>query len=291
MSNLRTIDMKELDAVFQMEGGYVLDFSTPELFLFFARELNIDLEAPKYAIDGTSKAKRLRALLRQESDLEALRVLTTLWEYREAYYRRNPGAESCRDAEARFHEVLKRVGGGNRQASPARPTQPAVPAFDREQEDALARELNGLHALTPQPRGYAFEKFLHSLFSFYQLQPRGSFRLVGEQIDGSFVHSGNTYLLEAKWQNAPVDNAAMHILQSKAQHKMDWTRGLLISYSGFSPDAFISMGTGNRIICMDGLDLHDGLTRRIPLDVVIARKVRAASETARLFTPVRELFP
>lgn len=291
MSNLRTIDMKELDAVFQMEGGYVLDFSTPELFMFFAQELNIDLEAAKYAVDGTSKARRLRSLLRQESDAEAVRVLTALWKYREAYYRRNPGADSCLNAEARFYEVLKRVGGGNRQAPPERPSKTAVPAFDRAQEDALASEFNGLHALAPQPRGYAFERFLHRLFTFYQLQPRGSFRLAGEQIDGSFVHSGNTYLLEAKWQSAPVDNVAMHVLQGKARQKMDWTRGLLISYSGFSPDAFVAMGTGNRIICMDGLDLHEGLNRRIPLDLVIARKVRAASETARLHVPVRELFP
>ena len=30
--------------------------------------------------------------------------------------------------------------------------------------------------------------------------PRGSFRLIGEQIDGSFHLEGETYLLEAKWQ-------------------------------------------------------------------------------------------
>jgi hypothetical protein len=52
-----------------------------------------------------------------------------------------------------------------------------------------------------RPRGYAFEKFLHSLFTFYGLKPREPFRNRGEQIDGSFAFGGNTYLLEAKWQD------------------------------------------------------------------------------------------
>jgi hypothetical protein len=291
MANLRLIEMKELDAIFQMEAGYVLDFSTPDFIMFFAHELNIDLESPRYTVDGSSKAKRLRALLRIENDAEAVRVLNALWDYRAAFYARNPRAGGCSDADRRFHEVMKRLGAGNRQGDVARPTKGAVPAFDRAGEDSLLGQLNALHQLNAQARGFAFEKFLQQLFTFYGLNPHGSFRLVGEQIDGSFVHSGHTYLLEAKWLKTVVDNGPMHVLQGKAKAKMDWTRGLLVSYSGFSPDAFVAVGTGNRIICMDGLDIHDALTRRIPLDTVLERKVRAASETGRIFVPVRELFP
>ena len=35
----------------------------------------------------------------------------------------------------------------------------------------------------------------------YGLSARASFRLVGEQIDGSFVLGDDIYLLEAKWTN------------------------------------------------------------------------------------------
>ena len=56
-----------------------------------------------------------------------------------------------------------------------------------------------MNKLTPQRRGYKFEKFLKDMFDVYGLSPRASFRLEGEQIDGSFVCGGDTYLLEAKW--------------------------------------------------------------------------------------------
>ena len=59
-----------------------------------------------------------------------------------------------------------------------------------------------LSSLDPQPRGYAFEAFLKRVFDAFGLLPRGGFRTTGEQIDGSFVLAGETYLLEAKWHNA-----------------------------------------------------------------------------------------
>ena len=39
----------------------------------------------------------------------------------------------------------------------------------------------------PQKRGFEFERFLNAMFAAYGLSPRSSFRLVGEQIDGSFT--------------------------------------------------------------------------------------------------------
>ena len=40
---------------------------------------------------------------------------------------------------------------------------------------------------------------------------------------------------------------------------------------------------------MDGLDLHDTLTRRLDLASVIAAKARRAAEAGMAFVPVREL--
>ncbi len=64
--------------------------------------------------------------------------------------------------------------------------------------DRFATRLNELEALPPQKRGFAFEAFLDSMFAVAGLSPRKSFRIVGEQIDGSFELEGNTYLVEAK---------------------------------------------------------------------------------------------
>ena len=41
--------------------------------------------------------------------------------------------------------------------------------------------------MDPQARGYAFEKFLKDAFDTFGMSARTSFRLEGEQIDGSFV--------------------------------------------------------------------------------------------------------
>jgi hypothetical protein len=60
MSNVRSIDMLFLDDVFDMGGGYVLNFSDRTFAQFFAEELNIDIDALVYARNGGSKAKRLR---------------------------------------------------------------------------------------------------------------------------------------------------------------------------------------------------------------------------------------
>jgi hypothetical protein len=152
-------------------------------------------------------------------------------------------------------------------------------------------ELVALARLRPQPRGYAFERFLTALFDCYGLQAREPFRLRGEQIDGSFQLSGETYLVEAKWQSPPVDAAALHTFHGKLEQKAAWARGLFISDSGFSAEGLDAFGRGKRVICMDGLDLSDTLTRSLSLQLVLERKVRQAAETGTAFVRVRDLFP
>ncbi len=63
MSNIRSLDMKFLDDLFEMNSGYVLDFSDHSMARFFAEELNVDIDDEAYREHGTSKAKRLRCYL------------------------------------------------------------------------------------------------------------------------------------------------------------------------------------------------------------------------------------
>ena len=60
MPNIRSIDMLFLDELFEMGGGYVLNFSDRTMSRFFAEELNVDIDDPVYAEQGGSKGKRLR---------------------------------------------------------------------------------------------------------------------------------------------------------------------------------------------------------------------------------------
>lgn len=48
----------------------------------FDEELNIDIDDECYKEEGTSKAKRVRCLLKQVDRETALRVLDTLWRYK-----------------------------------------------------------------------------------------------------------------------------------------------------------------------------------------------------------------
>jgi hypothetical protein len=167
----------------------------------------------------------------------------------------------------------------------------AKPAHDKQKFSTLQVELMALGDFGPQERGYAFEKFLKKAFDMFALQARDAFRLEGEQIDGSFVLGNETYLLEAKWQNVQTGILELHAFHGKLEQKAAWTRGLFVSYTGFSEAGLQSFGKGKRVICMDGHDMSDAFSRELPLSTVLERKVRHAAETGIAFRRVRDLFP
>jgi hypothetical protein len=81
MSTLKTIEKTQFEQLFGMASGYVLDFSN-RIFQEFIREnAGVDIYAPKYAFNGDSKARRLRAFWEQESDHVVGKVLAELIEY------------------------------------------------------------------------------------------------------------------------------------------------------------------------------------------------------------------
>jgi hypothetical protein len=94
-----------------------------------------------------------------------------------------------------------------------------APSLLRDRFVSYRDELMTLAKLEPQPRGYAFEKFLNSIFAEFNMAPRGSFRLRGEQIDGSFLLAQETYLLEAKWQSAPTGASQLHAFHGKVEQR------------------------------------------------------------------------
>ena len=288
MPNIRSLDMRLIDDLFEMGGGYVLEFSDRTMSSFFAEELNVDIDSPAYREHGNSKAKRLRCYLNKVDLATSVKTLNTLWEYREAIRKASKREEWVENAEASFRSLIDRMEGKhNRVASNGR-----VHAADVNQERirALKQSLIDLSAMDPQPRGYAFETWLRDIFNLFGLEARDPFRLRGEQIDGSFLLQGETYLVEAKWQSAPAGVAVLHAFHGKLDQRAAWARGLFVSNSGFTEDGLAAFGRGKRVICMDGLDLFDMLDRNLPLDQVLERKVRRAAETGLPFERIRDLF-
>jgi len=289
MPNIRSIDMMVLDDIFDMGSGYVLNFSDRTFAQFFAEELNVDIDNPIYKKIGTSKAKRLRCFLQTVDKATVVRTLNALWEYREVVRQRFGQDDTLTNAHGQLLTIINRLNTG--EVMPSQVGSPPKPAFDRKIYGQLQAELHRLSDLEPQLRGYAFESFLKTLFDRFGLEAREPFRLRGEQIDGSFLLGNETYLLEAKWQNAPSGADHLHTFHGKLEQKAAWARGLFISYSGFSEDGLYSFGRGKRVICMDGLDVSEALTRELPLNQVLERKVRRAAETGFAFIRVRDLFP
>lgn len=284
-SGVRQIDMVLLDDLFEMGGGYVLDFSDRTMREFFAQELNIDIDDPAYARNGGSKGKRLRTFLTSVDPPTAVRTLRALWDYRQAKQARRGANDDVPNAEGRLLELIGRLEGGPAAVQTAPP-----PAFKGPQIAEARKALLAIWNLTPQQRGYAFERFLRDTFQLFGLTPRDSFRLRGEQIDGSFDLAGHTYLLEAKWEAKPTPAADLHIFEGKLGEKAAWSRGLFVSYIGFSEDGLHAFGRGKRIICMSGEDFDAMFERQLPIDEVLSRKARRFAETGNPYVRVRDLF-
>ncbi len=135
-----------------------------------------------------------------------------------------------------------------------------------------------------QQRGYQLEKLLNDLFHLFDLEAKGAFKIVGEQIDGSFTFDSQDFLLEAKWQSKQVDAGELYKFGSKIDGKFKSTVGLFISIDGFSSE---STKTGSPVlksmILMDGMDLIMVLDGRIRLSDMILIKRRHASDTGEIY--------
>ncbi len=249
MSNICQIDMMFLDDIFEMNSGYVLNFSDRTFAQFFAEELNIDINDSVYAQNGNSNGKHLRSFLQIIDKPTVLKTLKALWEYREALRQRTNQTDTVTNANGHLLELVNMLEGkaGNTSFADTAP----ITAFNRSKLAHLKAEIIIISQLAPQARGYAFEKFLKELFDVYELAAQDPFRLHGEQIDGSFQLANETYLLEAKWQNQVTGVADLHTFHGKIEQKAAWTRGLLVSNSGFTDVGLAAFGRGKRVICMD----------------------------------------
>lgn len=282
------MDMPILDKVFGMEGGFVLNFSNRTFDDFFREELDVDIYDPRWEVQGGSKARRLRYYLCQADRQTALDTLNALWEYREVSSVTVNYPELDDSVRTAYFRIIERLAG--KPPEPVGPTSSHQgPPPDAAATSTLAARLIDVSSLDPQPRGYAFERFLKDVFDAYGMSARASFRLAGEQIDGSFALGEQTYLLEARWRNERVSVETLRAFNAKVEDKASWSRGLIISQSGFTPEGLDAFGRGKSVVCMDGLDLHEILSRRLDLVEVIALKVRRVAETGAAFVRVRDL--
>ncbi|GAA0194418.1 hypothetical protein GCM10009122_57890 [Fulvivirga kasyanovii] len=141
-----------------------------------------------------------------------------------------------------------------------------------------------------QQRGFDLEKLLNDLFALFDLDPKASFKIIGEQIDGAFTFRDDDFLLEAKWQKDPLNAGDLYKFAGKVNGKRKNTLGLCISIDGFSSESTQTTSSDLRsLILMDGMDLDAVLTDRIKLDELLYRKRRHASETGNIYLSVNKI--
>ncbi len=207
-----------------------------------------------------------------------------------------PKIAAAREAVARLGAVVEPYERAlmEKQAAKERIDLSKRVAEDRRATSERLAELKAqyleLLPLAPVPRGFALEKLLTSVFEAFDLAPRGSFRVVGEQIDGGFGLDSEHFLLEAKWEKDPTGRDDLDIFSAKVGRRGENTLGLCIAINGFEPTA-VELHSGNRspIMLMDGADLFAVLDQRIDMRQLLRRKRSETSMTGRVLLTAAEI--
>lgn len=290
MAKFTFIERDCFERLFGMSGGYVLDFSNRTFQEFVYEMMSIDIYA-KYS--GLSKAKILRAIMAEYDNVSVGRLLLGLMEYMQV---KDMIDDKNKDLFRRCVDIGNRLIGKSltpRQVeeTPIGTTKPEIFSIDY---DKYIEELQALSDYddSPQSRGFAFEKYLERFFEANRLQPRGSFKLVGEQIDGSFILHNEIYLIEAKWTNKPVDKANLVIFNEKVSSKSGFTRGLYISYSGYSKEALKTFALGRtiNIVLMTVQELAIVLSQKRNFTEFLWNKIRALAEEGDFKKSIFEMY-
>lgn len=210
---------------------------------------------------GAEKAKRAK---------EAVQSLRLLFET-------HTGATSEQDAtKARMERERERLARSG--------------AVREKLHDIRTRYMTLVTASDSQARGYELEKLLYDVFELFDLDPKASFRITGEQIDGAFSLEGTDYLFEAKWQRSPCNASDIDAFAGKVQRKLDNTLGVFLSINGFSADAISTVQRGRAIVLlMDGSHLMGVLEERIDLASLLLRLKRHAAHTGNIYLPLQDI--
>jgi len=135
-----------------------------------------------------------------------------------------------------------------------------------------------------QGRGFALERVMYDLFELFDLDPKASFRNLGEQIDGAFSLDGTEYLFEAKWHKDLVNKSELAAFSEKVGTKLENTLGIFLAINGFSADGVSAHQAGGAsILLMDGGDLMAVLEERIDFVSLLLRKKRHAAQTGMIY--------
>ncbi len=294
MSNLSNLEKRKFEKLLGMSSGYVLDFSNRTFAEFITDSTGLNIYEARYDYGSGSKANRLRKFWEVEENSVVAKLMADILDSAFPVGVRKSASDTAMETECR--QILARLSkNGRAAASPDNAPQQHQPQASQQLSGALAQLKEEFCQLTAardrNKAGLALEGLLNRLFALSGLQPRQPFRIVGEQIDGSFVLDGHIYLLESKWERDPLPEADMLVFRGKIEAKSTFTRGVLIALNDVSSQAryAITQGKAPSFFVMNGHDLMMILSEAISLTEFLRQRVRLLAEEGRMFAPFSEL--
>lgn len=112
MSSIRAIEKRCLEDFLGMSGGYVLDFTNSTFAEFFRENVQKDIYSDRYAYNGDSKAKRLRAFWEQEPDTVVATILNGMVEIAE-YNAAKDGRPMVGPLYDKVQQLIAQLSGGS----------------------------------------------------------------------------------------------------------------------------------------------------------------------------------
>lgn len=160
-----------------------------------------------------------------------------------------------------------------------------------ERYEKLCQEPENATKLWYQKRGYEFEKLISDVLKRDGLFPHSSYKIKGEQIDGSFILGDRVYLLEAKWHKKEMTASDIYEFKGKVDGKLVGTIGIFVSISGFSTDSIDALTYGKEIniILFDQNDFEMGIKEKGAFKDILLAKIRIAAEVGSPYMRAKDI--
>lgn len=123
-------------------------------------------------------------------------------------------------------------------------------AWDLVQLDSLRRQyeaMRRLEGLTAQQRGQQLNELVAALMRCYRIRARANNRASTGEIDVAFRIENERFVMENKWEAAPVSEDPIIKLRNRVRRRLAGTIGVFLSISGYTQPALNGIREDGRL--------------------------------------------
>jgi hypothetical protein len=288
MSSLNFTERNQLERLYGMGGGVVLDFSNRTFQEFVFDCSGVDIYSDQFNKSSGSKANRLRAFWELKPDRDVGKLILALCQYQRQFCMEGVSQQlwaACVDIGNRLIGKVTPSAQGNKPSAAPVENNPVSISPTNHEQNASTAEFNRLLGLfdemakssDPHRRGYQLQDLLNGLFAASGIPMVRPFtRNSGaEQIDGAFKFDGWHYIVECRWRDKLADIRELDGVHGQVQRSGKQTMGVLVSINGWSPNVpvLLKQNRDKGIFLIDGYDLRCVMAREIELSDLLNRKL------------------